>query len=812
MSNENNIINNNALDRYTEDYTKYALYIVSSRVIPDIRDGLKPIHRRILYTGLAISKAYNNHYVKSADWYGATMGKFHPHGDSSIYGAMEGMANWFDINIPLIDGQGSWGTPQGNKAAAGRYTEACLSDFAYENVLAEIKEVPQVVDWVDSYTGRDKEPLALSPRVPLLLINGSFGIGVGIRQFVPSHNINEVIDETVALIDNPKHDVVLIPDQYMPCDIVDTDWKKISHSGYGKFRVRGRIEIIDSIPKELIPNKEYIGKPGLLITSTPNLVNLNSITEKLEKDIKEGKVKLPQILNILEPEPDKKKKKKSFENRFEEMKFVIVLKKGSDAAYVRDVLYKVTALETTFTINVQVLDDMEPKRISYKALLQSFIEYRKLTKFRYYANKRQKVRTKLHQKDAYIKALQSGKIDEIIKRIRKQKSTDEDANVEWLIKTLHITDFQAKFILNSPIKSLSEGYLNKYIEEANYLNNLDQLYLQKTLDEKLLEQEIKQELLEIKAKYGRPRNSKIISEAEVNNIPRGTFKVAISEKNMIKKVSINSDIGTFKDDKVAHYIVGENEKDLIIFDSIGKVYKLPIHKIPICEKSSHGLDIRTIVKKLTADIVGVFYEPDLNSVSNKTNHMNLIVQSKGGLIKKLDINDILGCPLSGIYYTKLSPGDLVTSVISSEEGSDVIVYSKNKALKYNNMEIPIQRRATKGVKSMNSDEVDGICTVSPNNRYLLVVTEKGILNKIEPVALPTSSRAKAGNRVIQLSRGDSIKYIYGVSDNDKLKIITNNGISELSIKDIPLGSTASKGNKIAEVNTNNPFIDCILTY
>ena len=808
------IIENNALDRYTEDYTKYALYLVTSRVIPDIRDGLKPIHRRILYTGLSISKAYGGHYVKSADWYGATMGKFHPHGDSSIYGSMESMANWFDINIPLIDGRGSWGTVQGDKAAAGRYTEAQLSDFAYENVLAEIKEVPQVVDWVDSYTGRDKEPLALSPRVPLLLINGSFGIGVGIKQFIPPHNINEVIDQTVALIDNPKHDVVLVPDQYMPCDIIDTDWKKISHSGHGKFRVRGRIEILESIPKELIPNKEYIGKPGLLITSTPNLVNLNSITEKLESDIKEGKVKIPQILNILEPEPKKKSKdkKKAFEERFEEMKFVIVLKKGSDAAYVRDVLYKVTSMETTFTINAQVIDDMKPKRISYKALLQSFIEYRKLTKFRYYSNKRQKVRTKLHQKDAYIKALQSGKIDEIIKRIRKQKNVDEESNIEWLIKTLNISDFQAKFILNSPIKSLSEGYLNKYMSEAKELSSLDKLYHTKMVNPKLLEEEIKQELLEIKAKYGRPRNSRLISEAEVNNIPRGTFKVVISKKNMIKKVSLNSDVGTFKDDKVAHYIVGENEKDLIIFDSIGKVYKLPIHKIPICEKSSNGLDIRTIIKKLTADIVGVFYEPDLNNVSNKTSQCSLIVQSKCGLVKKLDINDILGCPLSGIYYTKLTPGDLVTNVIASPEGGDIIVYRKNKAIKYNNNEIPVQRRATKGVKSMNSDEVDGICSVSSNNNYLLVITEKGILNKIDPVALPTSSRAKAGNRVIQLSKGDNIKYIYGVSNNDKLKIITVNSITELSIKDIPLGSTASKGNRIAEVNTNNPFVDCILTY
>lgn len=799
-----------AFEQYTEDYTKYALYVIRARVAPDIKDGLKVIHRRILYGGYALSKAYANNYVKSSDWYGTVMGKLHPHGDSSIYGAMKGMTNWFDINIPLIDGQGSLGSVQGDRPSAGRYTEECLSEFAVEAVLGDVKEIPQTINWIDTYTGKGKEPEALAPKVPLLLINGTFGIGVGIKPFIPTHNINEVIDATLKLLDNPNQEIVLVPDQLMDCDIIDTDFKAISNTGYGKFRVRGRIKKIESIESSLIPNKEYIGKPGLLITSTPNLVNLNSITTQLEKGVKSGKIKLPQIIDLLEPEGKKKKKKKKKEStkKREKMEFLIILKKGSDLDYVRDTLYKVTDLEKTFTVNAQVLDNYEPIRISYRGYLLAFIENTKLTKFRYYSNLRQKVRTKIHQKDAYIKALESGKIDQIIKRIRHQKDVSQEENVEWLIKELGISDFQANFILNSTIKSLSEGYLNLYKKEAENYRQQDKEYLAKMLNEDLLIEEIKQDLLYFKNKYGRPRNSKVISASVLNKIPEGNFKIAITEKNFIKKVPENMSLGSFRNDRVTHVIKGENSNNLILFDQLGKVFKLPIYKIPISDKNSNGIDIRLIMKKFTSNLVSIFYEPVLKKFStSKVKHF-MTIQTKNCCIKKIEIEDILGCGISGIFYCKLGDGDYVNDVIMVGNGLDIITFSDNKALRMNISEIPTQTRSTKGVKSMDSDYIDGLSMIGPNKNDIIVITNNGYINRFDAVSFVASNRAKAGSRVIRLKSKDTIKYVFGVNDEDVLRVVTKNDITEIPITEIPKNSSASGGSKMITVNNSNLLLNC----
>ncbi|MGL5330324.1 MAG: DNA gyrase subunit A, partial [Peptostreptococcaceae bacterium] len=726
-----------------------------------------------------------NKKVKSSAIVGSTIRTLHPHGDTAIYDAMKPMTNWFEIYMPLLEGKGNWGTPFGDGAAAARYTESKLSDFAVECVIGELADNREVLDWVENYDGRDEEPEFLAVKVPLLLINGCFGIGYGLRTEVPKHNINEVIDATIKLIDNPNADITLIPDQCMRCDIIDSNFKSISNKGHGSFKVRGIMEIA-----------EYKGRPALIIKTTPDLVYLDKIVEKIEKMITDKK--LVQIVDMLEDEKDKKENKSP-----NEMKYIISLKKGADANYVRDVIYKNTDMEKTFKVNFEALDGIDPVRMSYKSYLQSFIEFRKVTKFRLYCNHLQDVQTKLHRKDAFIKAIQSGYIDEIVNMIRRRTDTNDNDVIEYLVRTLNITDLQASYIINANLKTLSIGYLNKYIAEANQLYIEEKSLIEKVTIDNIIIDEIRNELLEIKAKYGFKRKCPIIKEADISEIPAGDFKVVITENNFVKKVPINDTIGSFRQDSPKIIVKGDNRESLIIFDEKGKVFKLPIHKIPFSDRNSNGIDIRTIVKNMTSNIIKVLYEPVLIEFSKRTRKYFITILTSDGSIKKLDIEDFLTVPPSGILYIKLDPKDSVKDIALILDTLDIVVYSKNKALRMNLSEVPHQRRNTKGVKSMAEDFVDGLSIIKSNTTDIVVVTENGKINRFDVVALPLLGRNKSGSKIIKLAKGDSIKYVAGCNVNDTLRVSTRNEKVEFKVSEIISGSSISSGNKMLALKGDN---------
>ncbi len=437
-----NIIQKNVLESYKEDTVKYAIYVNRVRSTPNVKDGLKTIHRRILTTTVlderAISKSTR---VKSSAIVGTGMKKYHPHGDSATYLSMKPMSNWFEINIPLLTPQGSWGNVQGDEPSAMRYTESMASEFTLECVMDELREAKNIVDWVETYDNKSLEPEYLPVKLPLLLINGAFGIGVGLTSRIPKHNINEVIDATIKLINNPNAEIVLIPDQCMPCDIVETNFKAISNTGNGSFKVRGIIEI-----------GKFNNKPALFIKSLPDLTYGNTIEEKIEKLVVEKK--LPQVVKIHDSCTDFS------------VNYIIELRKDSDPNFVRDFIYKNTEMEKTFSVSFEVLNGVDPLRMSYKSYLQYFIEFRKATKFRYYCHKLKQVQTKLHEKDAFIKVIQSDKIDQVIDMVRGQNTLNDNTIIEYLVRELNITDLQASYIINANIKKLYLVYLNKYIEEA----------------------------------------------------------------------------------------------------------------------------------------------------------------------------------------------------------------------------------------------------------------------------------------------------------------------------------------------------------
>ncbi len=775
------IVDKNLLEQYKEDMQAYSVITNRRRAIPDIRDGLKLSQRRIIET------MYNHlncetSYTKVTNITGRVMAELHPHGDSIE--TLVGMASEYTNTVNLIEGQGLFGSVASNAHASGRYIEARLSKFTREAIIAEMKENRNVVDLIPNYLGTCLEPEYFPVKVPLLLINGTAGIGLGLISNVPKHNLVEVIDATINLMKHPNASVVLVPDAAMPCEIIDTDWKKMCNTGNGKYKARGIIDIED-----------YKGKQALVIKSTPDYVFLDSVTEKIEELISKN-----VIIGITDMQAEHYKDKSTGN---EVMRFVIVLKKGADANFIRDLIYKHTAMETTHSVNFEALQGIDLVRFSYKSYLQYFIDFRRVTKFRLYCNRLQAVQTKYHEKDAYIKVLESGEMDTIINMIRKSDRTDADL-IEYLVKKLDITDLQAAFIINSNLKNLSKRYLNKYKEEAAVCLKQSEEYLEKITNDDF-DNEIIEELQYFKQKYGRPRHTKIISQADANNIPNGEFKVVITENNFIKKVHINDTIGSFRGDVPKYILKVENINNILIFDEFGKVFKLPVHKIPFTDRSSAGTDIRLLIKNLTSDIRTIMYENVIEELSKSTSKHFLNVVTKMGNIKKLDLEDFLAVPPSGIIYIKLEPGDSIQDLEIIQHSLDVIVYSDTHLLRIKSSSVPHLKRNAKGVKSIGLDKnqtVDGLSIIYPNATHIVVITEEGMVNKFDAVALPTLSRGKKGTK-IKLKARDKIHSVFGVNDDNILRVVTKNQKYDIPVKDIESMTSVSLGTKLISTKGDN---------
>lgn len=787
-----NIIQVNSVEQYKKDMARYSIETNRRRAFPDYKDGLKLVHRRTLHAMASdLHLVKQNKFVKTAKVTGQVMGTYHPHGDTSIANAIKPLANWFETYMPLITSESNMGSMQGDGAAAQRYTEVTLSQFAKDVLFRDLVETKDIVDWVPNYSNDAMEPEYLPAALPLLLINGTYGIGTGKSTSLPPHNINEVIDATLTLIKNPNAQIVLIPDQCMKCQIIDTNWKQICNTGKGSFKVRAIIDI------EIMNKGKANEHPALVIKSSPDMVFIdkgnaeNGGVEYVIYDLID-KGKLPQITRIDE------------DSHGRDMRFVIHLKKGSDPNYVREFLYKSTLLEDTKSINFEVLDGINLIRMSYKSYLLAFIELRKMTKFRFNCIKLQDVKTKYHEREMYVKVIESGKIDEIIRRIRNSDRLTEEDNVNWLVSTLKITDLQAKFILKTPIMYLSKARLAQYKNDMAEFKQKESYYENKILNEDIIVQEIVDELLYFKKKYGKPRNCTIISKSTILDIPPGEFNIVITENNYIKKLAITDPIGAYRGDNPIKILKVDNREDIILISSSGRMFKLPVSKLPVTDKNSPGIDIKSIIKGLTSDIVSVLYLPFIQwQAKLKELHYGVLC-TENNYIKKVDLNDVINATPSGIILTKLNDGDKVKDFITAPNNLDIIIYSKRKALRCTIDEIPIYKRNSLGVFAMNTqDPIDGISVISPTATDIVVVTESGKINRFDISGLAKSQRYKAGSSVIKLSKGDSINALFGVKDSDVLNVITRSSKYQIPVKDIPIMSSISTGSKLIPMKADN---------
>ena len=773
-----------AHDQYIEDLILYTIATNLVRALPDVRDGLKPVARRIIYTLMNDEKAVSPATkVKSAAVAGTVMKKYHPH--SSTYPTFKTMVNWFEIKQPIITGQGSWGAVSGEPQAAERYTECYLSPFGLECVCGALYTNSEVVDWSPTYDNKNYEPQYLPVKVPLLLINGILGgIGTGIKADLPPHNMREVINATLQLIDDPNSDVVLIPDHCLPCDIIDTDWKNICNKGYGSYRARATMDVT-------YDKNDY---PYITITSLPSY-GTKAVVEKIDECIVAGK--FPQIIDT----NDESKNEYG-------VRIVIKLKKGTDVNFVKEALYKYTPCEQSFRVNFETVYGTELQRFSYKAYLNLFIKFAVDNKIKEYAAKHYVISTRLHKLDAFIKIVGSPDIDKIITLIKNRKTNSDKELIELLIGKYKLTDIQAEYIINAQIKQLSKGYLDKYKEEFKTLSEQENWLELRIANENLILQDVKDELIYIRDKYSTPRICKVIKVSNIGNIPDGTFQMVITENNFVRKLGENEVVNTVKGDRPKFIHTVSNLENLLLFDDKGRVFKLPVHKIPIVAKSDPGIDIKGVIKGLTADIVSVIYEPTLINLAKLKQKVYLAVLSKNNTLKKLDIQDFLNVPPSGIIFSKINPDDEIVAVQLISDNMDLILYSDAKALRISSKDVVLLKRNTLGTLGMGGQHgpIEGMSTIYLDHKnptkYIVVVTEAGKINKFNVSGFERSFRNKAGSKVIDLAKGDKINSLFGVTDGSVLSLLTTSGEISIPVNDIPLGSSISKGTKYLNSKTD----------
>ena len=770
----------NALEEYTSDMVAYSIAVIRRRALCEIRDGLKPIQRRVIWD--LYHDMPGDGFIKSKRVSGDVIGKYSPHGDDAAYQAFRPILNDFQTKLPLLEGQGNFGTLAGDGASSSRYTEVRLSKFAKDAIIKNLEDDNRVVDFSPNFDNKLQEPDYLPVSVPLLLMQGCNGIAIGIASSIPVHNTIEVLDVTRKLLHNPDYNFVLIPDQCQPTYIIDTDWKKINKCG-GTFRVRGIVEI-----GEYKAARDRETFPALFVKSLPDGIYSGDIYTQIH-ELHEKK-QVPMIRDVWDITKNS-------------VDIIIQLNKGADPEYVKQLLYKKTSIETSMKVNFEVIDGIESKYMSYKEYLLKWIEYRKITKFRQYNLRQKNIATRMHTLKTYVQAMESGYIDEIIALIRRQEKVD-DKNVltEFIIKKCKMTKLQAEFLLAVDLRRLAAGYLPIYKSEIEKLEVQKQNCEDHILNPELIIQELDEEMAELAKKYGTPRMAQVIREADDTDIPQGTFKLVITENNFVRKLSLDDRVNAIKGDQPKFIMKVENTESVTLFDDKGRVFCLPIHKVtPTDAKTGTGLDLKLLIKNCTADIAAAIYTPQLKAAAALTKNKHyLAVVTAGNFIKRMDLNDFMNIPAAGMIYTKLAnQNDVVKDVIIAPANMDVIVYSGHKALRISAGDIPEYKRASQGVYAMNTnDTISGLSLIYPDATHIVIVTTTGRISKFDIVGLAKGRRNMAGSSVMKLGKQDSIVSIYGVNDSNTLLVITTNGRHTVKVADIPVGSSVSSGIKMLE--------------
>lgn len=704
------IQNRNIVDEMETSFLDYSMSVIVARALPDVRDGLKPVQRRILYAMNDIGNYADKPYKKSARIVGDVIGKYHPHGDSSVYSAMVRMAQDFSYRVPLVDGHGNFGSIDGDGAAAMRYTEARMSKLAME-LLRDIKK--DTVDFQDNYDGSEKEPSVLPAKIPNLLINGANGIAVGMATNIPPHNLGEVIDATIALINDPEisddelFKILPGPDFPLGATILgDTGIKKAYKTGHGRIVVRAKYEVVeDQKTKQII------------IREIPYQVNKAQLVERIAECVKN---KLVEGIRDLRDESDK-----------DGIRVVIDLKQGANEQVVLNSLFKHTALESSVAINMLALNKGVPEVMNLREILGAYIDHQLDVLGRKLRFELKKANDRAHLLNGLLVAVDN--IDEVVSIIRNSETTE--LAQKTLIDKFKLSEIQAKAILDMQLKKLT-GLESKNLREEladleKLINNINQtLASQEKMNACIID-----DLSEVKRKYNTPRRTEIIKGSfsqdidEEDLIEESNIIITLTKLGYIKRIDTNSyktqnrggtgvkAMGINQEDEVDQIISTTTHTDLLFFSKFGKVYRQRAYKIPEGSRQAKGLPL--------INLIDIDKEDSITKILpvNEYNFGYLVFITQKGKIKKTALKEYININKNGKIAIKLDEDDKIVSVLLMNESEQLIAATQEgKAIKINIDCVRAQSRLGSGVRLISLDSTDCVVGVSKANNDALALT------------------------------------------------------------------------------------------
>ena len=766
---DRNLVNVNLTKEMKTSFIDYAMSVIVARALPDVRDGLKPVHRRILYGMNELGVTPDKPHKKSARITGDVMGKYHPHGDSSIYEAMVRMAQWWSYRYMLVDGHGNFGSMDGDGAAAQRYTEARMSKIALE-MLRDINK--NTVDFVDNYDANEREPLVLPARFPNLLVNGATGIAVGMATNIPPHNLGETIDAVKLVMDNPevttKDLMEVLPGPDFPTGALvmgKSGIHKAYETGKGSIVLRSRTEIEET----------KAGRERIVVTEFPYMVNKTKVHEHIVRLVQEKRI---EGITAVRDESNR-----------EGVRFVIEVKRDASANVILNNLFKMTQMQTNFGFNMLAIQNGVPKILSLRQILDAYIEHQKEVVVRRTRFDKEKAEARAHILEGLLIALDH--IDEVIRIIRASE-TDAEAQAELMSK-FKLSERQSQAILDMRLRRLTGLERDKIQSEYDDLLALIADLADILAKPERVSQIIKDELDEVKRKFGDQRRTElmvgeVLSLEDEDLIEESDVLITLSNKGYIKRLdqaefTVQKRGGRgvqgtgVKDDDFVRELVSTSTHDhLLFFTNKGRVYRLKGYEIPEYGRTAKGLPIVNLLKLDEGESIQTI----INVESERSDDAYLFFTTRHGIVKRTSVKEFANIRQNGLKALNLKDEDELINVLLTEEDTDIIIGTKfGYAVRFNQSVVRGMSRIATGVKGVNLREGDTVvgASVITDQDEVLIITEKGYGKRTVATEYPTKGRGGKGMKTANVAeKNGPLSGLLTVKGDEDLMIITDTGV------------------------------------
>ncbi|VNW11416.1 DNA gyrase subunit A [Streptococcus pneumoniae] len=797
---DKNLVNVNLTKEMKASFIDYAMSVIVARALPDVRDGLKPVHRRILYGMNELGVTPDKPHKKSARITGDVMGKYHPHGDSSIYEAMVRMAQWWSYRYMLVDGHGNFGSMDGDSAAAQRYTEARMSKIALE-MLRDINK--NTVDFVDNYDANEREPLVLPARFPNLLVNGATGIAVGMATNIPPHNLGETIDAVKLVMDNPE---VTTKDlmEVLPGPDFPTGALVMGKSGIHKAYETGKGSIVLRSRTEIETTKT--GRERIVVTEFPYMVNKTKVHEHIVRLVQEKRI---EGITAVRDESNR-----------EGVRFVIEVKRDASANVILNNLFKMTQMQTNFGFNMLAIQNGIPKILSLRQILDAYIEHQKEVVVRRTRFDKEKAEARAHILEGLLIALDH--IDEVIRIIRASE-TDAEAQAELMSK-FKLSERQSQAILDMRLRRLTGLERDKIQSEYDDLLALIADLADILAKPERVSQIIKDELDEVKRKFSDKRRTElmigqVLSLEDEDLIEESDVLITLSNRGYIKRLDQDEftaqkrggrgvqGTGVKDDDFVRELVSTSTHDHLLFFTNKGRVYRLKGYEIPEYGRTAKGLPVVNLLKLDEDESI----QTVINVESDRSDDAYLFFTTRHGIVKRTSVKEFANIRQNGLKALNLKDEDELINVLLTEEDTDIIIGTKfGYAVRFNQSAVRGMSRIATGVKGVNLREGDTVVGASliTDQDEVLIITEKGYGKRTVATEYPTKGRGGKGMQTAKITEKNGLLAgLMTVQGDEDLMIITDTGVMiRTNLANISQTGRATMGVKVMRLDQDAQIV------